>query len=212
MFHKIDIFVMEAKNTKARITKSGRKWDKRVSRKFYGYLCRQIEIAASLCKEIREDAVRECVNFYIDSGLVICKINVAERVVFTLLQPQIDKAMLRSLRARMAAMRRRESKKAAAEEESGMTAGSETNADDGAESLVTPDAATETAPDAEQTATQAATSRGEKRARRRKAAQARRLLKHRKRLERRNRDQSCVESDMPQCWAEKMRYICNKFK
>ena len=85
---------------------SGRKWDKKVSRKFYGYLCRQIEIAASLCKEIREDAVRECVNFYIDSGLVICKINVAERVVFTLLQPQIDKAMLRSLRARMAALRR----------------------------------------------------------------------------------------------------------
>ena len=62
---------------------SGRKWDKKVSRKFYGYLCRQIEIAASLCKEIREDAVRECVDFYIDSGLVICKINVAERVVFT---------------------------------------------------------------------------------------------------------------------------------
>ncbi len=85
---------------------SGRKWDKKVSRKFYGYLCRQIEIASSLCEEIREDAVRECVDFYIDSGLVICKINVAERMVFTLLQPQIDKAMLRSLRARMAALRR----------------------------------------------------------------------------------------------------------
>ncbi len=92
---------MEAKNEKG-----GRKWDKRVSRKFYDYLCRQIEIAASLCGEIREDVVRECVDFYIDSGHVICKINVAERVVFTLLQPQIDKAMIRSLRARMAALRR----------------------------------------------------------------------------------------------------------
>ena len=198
MFHKIDIFVMEAKNTKARITKSGRKWDKRVSRKFYDYLCRQIEIAASLFEEIREDVLLECVDFYIGSGNVICKINVAERVVFTLLQPQIDKAWERSLRARKAAMRRRESKKAAAEEKSGIMAGSEPDADVGVESPVTPDAATETAPDAEQTATQAATSRGEKRARRRKAAQARRLLKHRKRLERRNRDQSCVESDMPQ--------------
>ncbi len=74
----------------------------------------------------------------------------------------------------------------------------EPDADDGAESLVTLDAATETAPDAEQTAIQTAASRGEKRARRREAAQARRLLKHRKRLERRNRNQSCVESDMPQ--------------
>ncbi len=176
---------MEAKNTETRITKGGRKWDKRVSRKFYGYLCRQIEIAASLCEEIREDVLLECVDFYIGSGNVICKINVAERVVFTLLQPQIDKAWERSLRARMAAMRRREAKKAAAEEESGMTAGSETNADDGAESLVTPDAATETASDAEQTATQTATLRDDKRARRREAAMARRFIKHQKRLARR---------------------------
>ena len=197
MFHKIDIFVMEAKNTKARITKSGRKWDKRVSRKFYGYLCRQIEIAASLCGEIREDAVRECVDFYIDSGLVICKINVSEKMVFTLLQPQIDKAIIRSLRARMAAVRRSEAKKAATEEESDTMAVDVVSADASTESLVKPDAATETAPDAEQTAIQTATSRGEKRARRREAAQARRLLKHRKRLERRNRDQSCVESDIP---------------
>ena len=189
---------MEAKNTKARITKGGRKWDKRVSRKFYDYLCRQIEIAASLSGEIREDVLLECVDFYIGSGNVICNINVAERVVFTLLQPQIGKAWERSLRARMAAMRRREAKKAAAEEKSGIMAGSEPDADVGVESPVTPDAATETASDAEQTATQAAISRGEKRARRREAAQARRLLKHRKRLERRNRDQSCVESDIPQ--------------
>ena len=148
---------MEAKNTKARITKSGRKWDKRVSRKFYEYVCQQIEIAASLCEEIREDVVRECVDFYIDTGNVICNINVAERVVFTLLQPQIDKAWERSLRARMAAMRRRESKKADAVDESGMTAASETDADDGAESLAYPDAATETASDAERTTTQTAT-------------------------------------------------------
>ena len=189
---------MEAKNTKVRVTKGGRKWDKRVSRKFYGYLCRQIEIAASLCEEIREDVLLECVDFYIDTGNVICKINVAERVVFTLLQPQIDKAWERSLRARMAAMRRRESKKAAAEEKSGIMEEREPDADDGAESLVTLDAATEAAPDAGQTAIQTATLRDDKRARRREAAQERRLLKHRKRLERRNRNQSCVESDIPQ--------------
>ncbi len=192
---------MEAKNTKARITKGGRKWDKRVSRKFYEYVCQQIEIAASLCEEIREDVVRECVDFYIDTGNVICNINVAERMVFTLLQPQIDKAWERSLRARMAAMRRRESKKADAVDESGMTAASETDADDGAESLASPDDAIEAPSDAERTATQTATSRDDKRACRREAAQERRLLKRRKRLERRS-----VKKSKPD------KYLNNRYK
>ena len=117
--------------------------------------------------------------------------------MFTLLQTKIDKAIIRSLRARMAAVRRSEAKKAATEEESDTMAVDVVSADASTESLVKPDAATETAPDAEQTAIQTATSRGEKRARRREAAQARRLLKHRKRLERLNRDQSCLESDIP---------------
>ena len=157
---------------------SGRKWDKKVSRKFYGYLCRQIEIASSLCEEIREDAVRVCVDFYIDSGLVICKINVAERMVFTLLQPQIDKALERSRRARAAAARRREARV----QSEALAEGNEIEELKVADEESPMPSVAENPSEAEAVTT---LSREAKRARRREVAKERRIEKHRKRLARR---------------------------
>lgn len=158
---------------------SSRKWNKRVSRKFYDYLCVQIHITALLSSDIREDVIRECVDFYIDSGNEICKINVAEKVVFTLLKPQIDKAMLRSISARLAALRRSDMKRKAARESALHDNAAMASCDTAATGK---DESNESPIDINQTMK----SRDDKRALRRQAAISRRQLRHDKRLRRRN--------------------------
>lgn len=156
-YHKI-ISLMET--TKA---KSGRraKWVRPVSRKFYeslrGLICR----AATLSDDVREDYFIRCIDDYIDSHTVATDLSSTERVVFALLQPQIDKAMERSRRARAAARHRRvavESSQEASRQEQTL----------------------QTQPSAD-----SRTICEEKRALRREAARQRRIAKHRKRLARR---------------------------
>lgn len=155
-YHKI-ISLMET--TKA-ISGRRAKWGRPVSRKFYESLRGLIRRAATLSDEVREGYFIRCIDDYIDSHTVATDLSSTERVVFALLQPQIDKAMERSRRARAAARHRRvavESQDASRQEPTLQT----------------------------QPSADARTICEEKRALRREAARQRRIAKHRKRLARR---------------------------
>ena len=156
-YHKI-ISLMET--TKARLGRRA-KWARPVSRKFYESLRGLIRRAATLSDDVREDYFIRCIDDYIDSHTVATDLSSTERVVFALLQPQIDKAMERSRRARGAARHRRvavESSQEASRQEQTL----------------------QTQPSAD-----SRTICEEKRALRREAARQRRIAKHRKRLARR---------------------------
>ena len=84
------------------------KWTRPVSQKFYQSICRQVHEVSLLSEDITESNVMQCIDDYIDKGNADVEFTDAETVVFTLLQPLIDKAMTRSMRARAAAARRRE--------------------------------------------------------------------------------------------------------
>ena len=84
------------------------KWTRLVSQKFYQSICRQVHEVSLLSEDITESNVMQCIDDYIDKGNADVEFTDAETVVFTLLQPLIDKAMTRSMRARAAAARRRE--------------------------------------------------------------------------------------------------------
>ena len=84
------------------------KWTRPVSQKFYQSICRQVHEVSLLSEDITESNVMQCIDDYIDKGSADVEFTDAETVVFTLLQPLIDKAMTRSMRARAAAARRRE--------------------------------------------------------------------------------------------------------
>lgn len=135
------------------------KWNRAVSRKFYLHICQQIHGVCLLSDDINEDKVIRCVDDYIDTGRADVDFTDTETIVFTLLQPLIDKAIERSRRARAAAARRRQSREATA----------------------STDAVSPTAnPSAKPTIT-----RDDRRAMRRADARDRRLAKHQKRLARR---------------------------
>ncbi len=83
-------------------------WTRPVSQKFYQSICRQVHEVSLLSEDITESNVMQCIDDYIDKGSADVEFTDAETVVFTLLQPLIDKAIARSMRARAAAARRRE--------------------------------------------------------------------------------------------------------
>ncbi len=172
--HKI-MKTQSAKTTNRRKAK----WTRPVSRKFYQSICRQIHEVSLLSEDITESNVMQCVDDYIDNGSADVEFTDAETVVFILLQPLIDKAIARSLRARAAAARRCQNK---VQPDTAATPAPT----DTAKSIAT----TASVVTAEATATQSAMNarREEKRAKRRENAQIRRLEKHRKRLARRQKE------------------------
>ena len=89
------------------------KWTRPVSQKFYQSICRQVHEVSLLSEDITESNVMQCIDDYINKGSADVEFTDAETVVFTLLQPLIDKAIARSMRARAAAARRRELAQAA---------------------------------------------------------------------------------------------------
>ncbi len=148
------------------------KWSRPVSRKFYESLCSLIRSASEFSNDVDVDFfIHHCIDVYIDHGKVIADLSGTETVMFTLLQPRIDKALERSRRARAAALRRREAKTQNGAEESAMTVG-----------------------------TSNLMSHELKRAERREASRARRLQKHQERLARRaSRQSDNVKSHVSEC-------------
>ena len=203
--------IMTAPATKT-ATRRKAKWTRLVSQKFYQSICRQVHEVSLLSEDITESNVMQCIDDYIDKGSADVEFTDAETVVFTLLQPLIDKAMTRSMRARAAAARRRELAKtgisatpdpaetiqpvpATAAELSTATPSEELrqsataglpdeNKQAATISPIEPSAATVPAAAALPPSPQ--TPRDEKRAKRREAALIRRLDKRRKRLARRH--------------------------
>ena len=104
--------IMTAPATKT-ATRRKAKWTRPVSQKFYQSICRQVHEVSLLSEDITESNVMQCIDDYIDKGSADVEFTDAETVVFTLLQPLIDKAMTRSMRDRAAAARRRELAKTA---------------------------------------------------------------------------------------------------
>ena len=143
-----------------------------MSRKFYESLCSLIRSASEFSNDVDVDFfIHHCIDVYIDHGKVIADLSDTETVMFTLLQPRIDKALERSRRARAAALRRREAKTQNGAEESAMTVG-----------------------------TSNLMSHELKRAERREASRARRLQKHQERLARRaSRQSDNVKSHVSEC-------------
>ncbi len=140
------------------------KWNRAVSQKFYLHICQQLHSVCQLSDDINEDKVIKCIDDYIDTGRADVDFTDTETVVFTLLQPLIDKAIERSRRARAAAARRRQSREAAA----------------------STDAVSPTAnPSAAAPVADPVIIRDDRHAMRRAAARDRRLAKHQKRLARR---------------------------
>lgn len=91
------------------IKKKKQAWRQRaVSRKFYDEVCSRVHEVASISADINPEHLIKCIDEYLDSGSVASSFSMAEKVVFALLQPYIDKAVERSRRARQAAARRRQ--------------------------------------------------------------------------------------------------------
>ncbi len=186
------------------------KWTRPVSQKFYQSICRQVHEVSLLSEDITESNVMQCIDDYIDKGSADVEFTDAETVVFTLLQPLIDKAMTRSMRARAAAARRRELAKTGISATPDTTEAIQpipaTAAEASAAAGLSTATPSETTSPAEVTAPAAAalppspqTPRDEKRAKRREAALIRRLDKRRKRLARRHSPstQRIHHRDMP---------------
>ncbi|GEM_PF-1809164 len=85
-------------------------WNRVVSRKFYASVCKQIHVVSALSDDIRVEHLLRCLDEYIDKGSVDSDFTDIETVVFTLLQPLIDKAVECSRRARQRAALRKKSK------------------------------------------------------------------------------------------------------
>lgn len=178
-----------------------------MSRKFYESACRQIHVVSTISGDIDEGHLIKCLDEYIDRGRVEAEFTDVEQVVFTLLQPQIDKALERSRRARVAAARRHkanvqvESEDVATLDESIITASVQATLEDSPEServlnkekSFTEETPDETGPDAPSSPS----PRDEKRARRRETALARRLAKRQKRLSRRGRGGRRIQQRIP---------------
>ena len=176
-------------------TRRKAKWTRPVSQKFYQSICRQVHEVSLLSEDITESNVMQCIDDYIDKGSADVEFTDAETVVFTLLQPLIDKAMTRSMRARAAAARRRELTK------TGISA-----TPDPAETIhPSPATAAESSaaavPAAAALPPSPQTPRDEKRAKRREAALIRRLDKRRKRLARRHSTSTEATTATCHCFA-----------
>ena len=183
------------------------KWTRPVSQKFYQSICRQVHEVSLLSEDITESNVMQCIDDYIDKGSADVEFTDAETVVFTLLQPLIDKAMTRSMRARAAAARRRELAKTGISATPDPTEAIQpvpataAEASAAAEASEPSEAAAATALTAEALPSTPRTQRDEKRAKRREAALIRRLEKRRKRLARRHSPSTEATTATCHCFA-----------
>lgn len=87
------------------------KWNRPVSQNFYRYVRGVVKSVTYASKAIDTERMMRYVDIYLYGGDVSGVFNDMEKVVFAILKPQLDEAMERSRRARMAASRRREAKK-----------------------------------------------------------------------------------------------------
>lgn len=87
------------------------RWNKGVSRKFYAQICQQVSLVEGLSKDIDADKLMRCLDDYIAAGNIPSDLSDIERVIFVMLQPQIDRAVMRSRLARERAARRREAQR-----------------------------------------------------------------------------------------------------
>lgn len=83
------------------------KWDRPVSRKFYKYIHQQITATCAAAPGINQEYLHDLFDYYLANGQLPTDISYIATIIFSLLIPQIDKAMTRSSRARAAALRRR---------------------------------------------------------------------------------------------------------
>lgn len=83
------------------------KWDRPVSRKFYKYIHQQITATCAAAPGINQEYLHDLFDYYLANGQLPTDISYIATIIFSLLIPQIDKAMTRSSRARAAARRRR---------------------------------------------------------------------------------------------------------
>lgn len=167
---------METEQNKNRAKKP--RWCHYVSQKFFDSLCCRLYMASELSSDFDVEKMISFLKKYVDTGIVDVEFSVTERVVFTVLQPMIDRAVRRSLLARIAARRRREAKEAAKLQ----TEAAESTAEAEVKAGETEEVASDCEP-----AESKEDLKQEKRKLRREAAAARRLEKHRKRVAQRSR-------------------------
>lgn len=175
-------------------------WNRAVSRKFYDYIAERVRSVASLSNRIREQYMMCAIDDYIANGTVWGGFSDMETVVFTLVQPLIDKAMYRSRRARECAARRKQQRQAAVYDYHSESCSKEAVAsgevtDDAVKGCAdsqlqcgpgdTTDLKADTTPKDATKTTPPTISREEKRAMRREEARNRRKRKHIQRLNRR---------------------------
>lgn len=96
-------------------TAKSAKWNKGVSRKFYAQICQQVSSVSGFSKDVDADKLMRYLDDYIATGKVPSDLSDIERVIFIILQPQIDKGVIRSRLARERAMRRREAQRKGAQ-------------------------------------------------------------------------------------------------
>ena len=83
-------------------------WTRPVSRKFYQYIRQQIMATVAVSPDLNQSYLLELFDYYLEHGKLRDDTYNIARIIFALITPQIDKAIVRSRRAREAAMRRRE--------------------------------------------------------------------------------------------------------
>lgn len=83
-------------------------WTRPVSRKFYQYIRQQIMATVAVSPDLNQSYLLELFDYYLEHGKLRDDTYNIARIIFSLITPQIDKAIVRSRRAREAAMRRRE--------------------------------------------------------------------------------------------------------
>ncbi len=84
-------------------------WTRPVSRKFYQYIRQQIMATVAVSPDLNQRYLLDLFDYYLEHGKLRDDTYNIARIIFSLITPQIDKAIVRSRRAREAAMRRRES-------------------------------------------------------------------------------------------------------
>ena len=83
-------------------------WTRPVSRKFYQYIRQQIMATVAVSPDLDQRYLLELFDYYLEHGKLRDDTYNIARIIFSLITPQVDKAVARSRRAREAAMRRRE--------------------------------------------------------------------------------------------------------
>lgn len=83
-------------------------WTRPVSRKFYQYIRQQIMATVAVSPDLDQSYLLDLFDYYLEHGKLRDDTYNIARIIFSLITPQIDKAIVRSRRAREAAMRRRE--------------------------------------------------------------------------------------------------------